>query len=183
MINNDIIQQGKEGEDAFQTWLNSEELGFLRIDQDWKSMSSVFKESVKRPDYLLLLPSIGFIAIDVKHSSLNSSCFTLTIDNELERTIAFEHYTRIYLWYAYKDKDYSGNSIWHFISAHKALEKGIKKRNQKKNISYFSIKLKYFERVTKSEDLSKLFNSRIGLLGKFTRAIEHSLSSIKSSDG
>jgi len=174
-----IVKQGKDGEAAFQEWLNFQELGFLRVDQDWESMPAIFKNSVKRPDYLLLLASIGFIAIDVKNSKLNGSYFTLQINGEIDRSIAFEHYTRIYLWYAFKNKDTSNNDEWYFVSAHKACEVGLRKYNKKRNVYYYEIELKYFEKITRAEDLGKLFNARIGMLGKFTRAVEHGFRSIK----
>jgi len=173
------IKQGKDGEQLFQAWLNGQELGFLRVDQEKDSLSTIFKDAVKRPDYLLLLPSIGFIGIDVKHHKLRKSCFTLTIDKEIERAIAFEHYTRIYLWYAYKDRDYEGHDVWYFISAQKAYEKGEVKNNASQKSKFLSIDIKHFEKITKAEDLGKLFSARIGVLGKLTRAIENSFSAIK----
>lgn len=173
-----ILQQGRDGENAFQEWLNREELGYLRIDQDWGSMSPVFIDAVKRPDYLLLLASIGFIGIDVKHSKLNNKYFTLRIDNEIEKAIAFEHYTRIYLWYAFKNSEDSNIEKWYFISAHKACEVGKKKYNKRDKVHFYEIDLQNFELISKAEDLSRLFRARIGLLGRFTRAVEHGFKSI-----
>ena len=174
-----IIQQGKEGETAFQKWLDAQELGYLRIDQDRETMSAVFKNSVKRPDYFLLLPSLGFIAIDVKNSTLKNDLFTLKINYEIERTITFEHHTRIYLWYAFKDRKCINNDRWYFISAHKACEVGVKKYNSRDRVYYFEIALKHFELINKAEDLGKLYSSRIGIFGRFSRAVEHTLRSIK----
>ncbi len=175
-----ILQQGREGEESFQQWLQQNNLGFLRINQDWESMSPIFRESVKRPDFLLLLPSIGFIAIDVKNYSLSNGVFTLKIDDEIDRAVAFEHYTRIYLWYAFKDSNSDSRGRWYFISAHKACEVGELKHNAIDNVSFFRIKIDEFEIIENANDLKKLFNSRIGLLGRFTRAIEYGFKSMSN---
>ena len=172
-----IEEQGKEGESLFQKWLDSHDLGYLRVDQERSTLPKIFKDSIKRPDFLLLLPSIGFIAIDVKNYTLQKNSYTLKIDRELERAISFEHYTRIYLWYAYRSKDDEGYKKWSFISAHRAMEKGIKKRNKKKE-NYLEIEKKYFTEVIESSDLGGLFTSRIGVVGKFARALERSFNDI-----
>ncbi len=170
---------GAEGEKAFQDWMDNEEIGYLRIDQAPNSLSNLFIDSIKRPDFLILLPSIGFIATDVKHYKLNEdSTFTLNIPQELIKSASFEQHTRLYMWYVYKDNQ-CDDPVWYFISAQKALDKGKKRTNSNTNDDFLSIHVKHFHIIKKIDDIQKIFNPRIGYMGQFARYLEKGIAEIK----
>ncbi len=178
--NQDIKNIGDDGEKAFAQWLNDQSIGYLHInnkkngDDPVDSFSLVFTDHLKRPDFFVLLPSTGFIAVDVKHYSPvnNGSEFTLSIATELSKSLEFERVTRLYLWYAYKNRSDPKDTNWYFISAHKAMEVGIKHRNRKNKQYYLSIHKKHFEVLASADDFQKLFKARIGAIGQISRAVE-----------
>jgi hypothetical protein len=69
-INQEIIDKGIQGEKEFNCWLKDNELSYLYIEQSKSTFSTLFKGNVKRPDFLLLLESIGMLAVDVKNYTL-----------------------------------------------------------------------------------------------------------------
>jgi len=173
-----IKKQGEEGENSFAAWLNQEKIGYLYIQQEFEFFAEVFRNAVKRPDFLVLLPNIGFIAVDVKNHTFNKKYNGFTLDIEdIAKAFAFEKMTRQYLWYAYK-KLCSDDLIWYFISAQDIFEYG-KKRTSKENGDFLFIAEEHFTTVQKEHDMSKLFQARIGKLGRMARFIEHGFNTIK----
>jgi hypothetical protein len=160
-----IQKDGKDGEIAFKNWLNSQKIGYLYISQEIEYFAKVFQNDFKRPDFLILLPRIGFISIDVKHHDVksydNKDCFTLNIKQEVDRAVNFEDFCKVPIWYAYKKKNDKNDSAWYFISAYDAISKGEIRHSQKTDDDYLSIELKDFKLISKSEDLSKLLNVKL----------------------
>lgn len=166
-----IIAQGKTGEKQFETWLNEHGFGFVSVKQNSSDLAHVFRGAVKRPDHLLLIPQIGFIAVDVKNKKLSGGGFTLSIEGEIAKALEFERLFGIYLWYAFKDSNSDG-SEWHFISAYDALEYGQKRVNESDASSFLFIPQDRFQWVTNMDDFQKLFSGRVGRLGTLTRMVE-----------
>ena len=120
----------------------------------------IFHGIVKRPDFLVLLESIGLIAVDAKNHALNRGVFTLPRESELRRVLTFERLFRIPVWYAYLHEE-EGATVWYWISALKAIEVGEVRRNSKTGEDFVAIKLEHFERIEKNEDLGKLYTHRL----------------------
>ena len=144
-------------------------MAYLYINQSIEFFSAIFRNSIKRPDFLVLIPNIGFIAVDVKHHTCKNNSFTLSIKSEIVKSSEFEHLTKLYLWYAYKKKNMNDNS-WYFISAYDAMENG-KVISSQKTEDFLSIELKYFKVVTDANDFSKLFSARIGTIGLISKTL------------
>jgi len=54
-------------EDKFKEWLNDNKIPFWYIQQDAFTFAHAFKEEMtRRPDFIILLPNIGFIITDVE---------------------------------------------------------------------------------------------------------------------
>lgn len=70
-------------EKLFQQWLDTKEYPYLYIEQSIETFASLFRGITKRPDYFVILPSIGFIAIDVKERQYYNVFQNFTI-NEVE---------------------------------------------------------------------------------------------------
>ena len=62
---------GKQGEDAMNAWLQLHGFSYVAICQAPDTFAPLFGTAVKRPDFLLLLESIGLIAIDVKNRQVH----------------------------------------------------------------------------------------------------------------
>lgn len=59
--------KGPEGEKRFREWLAQNKLGFVPICQQKETFATLFFGAVKRPDFLVLIDSIGIIAVDTKY--------------------------------------------------------------------------------------------------------------------
>jgi len=155
---NNYDKEGRAGEEAFRDWLDKEKIGYLYIDQTPAFFSPTFKDKLKRPDFLLLIPNIGFIAIDVKHYSTydNKKSFTLNIDTELDKAVGLENISRTPLWYAYKKQDDPLDKSWYLINPLNILKQYTKiDTNKDDGSEYFVIPLDKFKKVIKEEDLSR----------------------------
>lgn len=161
--NSEIINsQGKIGEIEFQKWLDKSGLGYIYVNQEQKTFATLFKGSVKRPDFLVLIDSIGLIAVDVKNFSLskydNKSTYTLSMEEELKKTLTFERLFRIPVWYAYAEKD--KYSKWSWISALKAVEVGKLKHNKRDSKDFLAIDINKFIEIHDNDDIGKLWTQR-----------------------
>ena len=157
----DIKQKGDTGEAALNQWFKSQQLSYVAICQAKESFQPLFSNDVKRPDFLLLFESIGLIAVDAKNYKLNTGkYYTLPIETELKRSVAFERLFRLPLWYAYYDNDNS----WYWISALKAVEVG--KERGKGDGRFIAIKRDQFEHIKTADDLAKLYTHRLPSISK-----------------
>lgn len=155
-----IEAKGKEGEYAFNNWLNINGLSYLYVDQSVDTFSTLFKGNVKRPDFLLMLESIGMLAVDVKNYTQSQGTYTLNMESEFLRSISFERLFRIPLWYAYKSEK-NGETIWFWISALKAIEVGSMSINNDSGEKFLRIDVKHFEEIKTNHDIGKLYTHRL----------------------
>lgn len=151
---------GLEGESALAAWFAREGLPYVAICQQPGTFASLFTGSVKRPDFLLLFDALGMIGVDVKNispSEWNGRLFySLSLDDELRRAIAFERVFRMPVWYAIKGRD-----EWLWISALKAVEAGRTLQNSTTKANFVSIGKQHFVHVRTGDDLAGLYSQRI----------------------
>lgn len=155
-----IAVKGEIGERRLNEWMQAAGLSYLYINQAKDVFARIFNGSVKRPDFLVLLESIGLIAVDAKNYALHRGEFTLLLETELRRVLTFERLFRIPVWYAYLHEE-DGVTVWYWISALRAIEVGQVRRNSKTGEDFVAIKLEHFERIEKNEDLGKLYTQRL----------------------
>jgi hypothetical protein len=160
MNQTDAIAKGQEGEQKLRDWLNAERLAHVSICQNTGSFAALFADDVKRPDFLLLLESIGLIAIDVKNQKQSNEGYTLTLDAELRKAVAFERLFKMALWYAYPATE-KGKTVWYWISALKAIEVGRSVKRREDRVEFLDIALEHFERLVSKADLGKLYTHRL----------------------
>ena len=80
-------------EKKFRDWLNSHKIPFWYIQQDIESFSSALQRYMtKRPDFMILVPHVGFILVDVKHKK-PAKKFK-------------EFYFNLQVWYVLSSEDY-----------------------------------------------------------------------------
>lgn len=160
-----LNEKGKAAELALNKWLNDNGLSFLYINQDRETFATLFQKGVKRPDFLILLESVGLIGVDVKHYGRNKNKYTLKLEHELKRVLAFERIFRISVWYAYYAEE-NGKTCWYWISALKAVEVGEVFTNSKTKEQFVAVDLSNFERIENNFDLGKLYTHRLPGLRK-----------------
>jgi hypothetical protein len=91
--------QGQAAEDRFRAWLDRCCLPHLYVEQSPLTMPQSLRGTIKRPDFLVGVPTIGTTAVDVKAKRVYAS--TLLIDAEEHRTLLnFETYFNISVWFA-----------------------------------------------------------------------------------
>lgn len=162
---NEIAQKGLDGEQALNKWLNDNGLSYLYIDQKSETFSRLFSKSLKRPDFLILLESIGLIAVDAKNYQFSGGVYTLNMENEFQKALTFERIFRIPLWYAYLGYE-DDQEVWYWISALKAIEVGEVRTNRKRGDNFLAIKREHFETITCNNDLGKLYTHRLPKIEK-----------------
>ena len=90
--------QGRAAEDRFRAWLDRCRLPHIYIDQSPFTFPDLHGQ-IKRPDFLVGIPTIGTIAVDVKAKRIYAD--TIIIDADEHRTLAnFEMYFNISVWFA-----------------------------------------------------------------------------------
>jgi len=91
--------QGQAAEDRFRAWLDRCHLPQLYIEQSPLTLPSSLKGAIKRPDFLVGIPAIGTIAVDVKAKSVYDD--TIIIDAYEHRTLLnFETFFSMSVWFA-----------------------------------------------------------------------------------
>ncbi|PPT64308.1 hypothetical protein [Xanthomonas arboricola] len=157
-----IKEKGDIGETDLCKWLGDSGLSYVAVCQARESFAPLFTGEIKRPDFMVLLDSIGLIAVDAKNFDLKewdgSPCFTLSLQKELLKAVAFERMFRIPLWYAYRGED-NDNVSWYWISALKAVEVGIKRDGR--HGDFLTISLEHFAHVVNPDDMAKLYTQRL----------------------
>lgn len=153
----DIKQSGRNGEELFRKWLVSNDLSYIYIDQTIETFSPKFKYNTKRPDFLLLLPSIGTIAVDVKHKSSWRGVFTID-KPELNKILKFSDLSLINVWYAMLDSNNNTrDKAWYWISAKNVKDAGeLFLSNQARGGHFFSIPKNKFIKVTNRETFANI---------------------------
>ena len=149
------ITKGVLGEEKLLEWFQKNRIGFVPVCQSPHTFANVFVQSVKRPDFLVLLPSIGIIAVDAKNHQINRGAFTIGED-ELHKAIRFELITRMPFWFAFLTQNETG-STWYWLNALKAMNVGIKRQNRATGDNFFSIDLDEFSLVLEGQDFGELF--------------------------
>ena len=150
-------QKGDHGERKLRDWFQTHRLGFVHVNQRPAFFATLFRDAVKRPDFLVLLDSVGMLAVDAKNKEVwNGKEYTLTLDKELKRVIAFERMFRIPVWYAYCAQD---GACWYWISALKALEVGIERQGGSGR--FLEIDLRHFALLETGADIGKLYTHRV----------------------
>lgn len=91
--------QGQAAEDRFRSWLDRCCLPHIYVEQSPFTIPEPLRGEIKRPDFLVGIPSIGTIAVDVKAKRVYRDA--LIIDAYEHRTLlAFETFFNISVWFA-----------------------------------------------------------------------------------
>lgn len=91
--------QGQAAEDRFRSWLDRCCLPHIYVEQSPFTIPEPLRGEIKRPDFLVGIPSIGTIAVDVKAKRVYAD--TLIIDADEHRTLlTFERCFNTSVWLA-----------------------------------------------------------------------------------
>lgn len=135
----------------FKEWLDEKNYGYLHISQDVATFSNFFRDLMKRPDFLIVLPSISIIAVDVKYyTKYRDFIFD---EKEVKNFSTFERYLRLPVWYAIAAS--KRFATWYWISNSEVLERGIRKSS--KTGYFYAISPKTTKQVAPDDSIAKIF--------------------------
>ncbi len=156
------IRKGNEVESKFKEWLDKHKIPYLYIQQDTETFSHSFKEyfSGKRPDFMILLPNLGFIFVDVKYKKINEKYKNFPLDSlETTKYSSLQRKFNLQIWYVLSNENFDYKT-WFWIPVSKVLEEG-KNPKFKSGISdmdFFAIPVKEFIQVASDDSLDRLFS-------------------------
>lgn len=91
--------QGDAAESQFMAWLDRCGLPYMYVEQSPLTVPEGFRGEIKRPDFLVGIPTVGMLAYDVKAKTIYND--TIIIDAYEHRTFRnFETCFNITVWYA-----------------------------------------------------------------------------------
>lgn len=91
-------EQGDAAEGRFRAWLDRCVLPHMYVEQSPLTVPKGLRGEIKRPDFLVGLPTIGTLAFDVKAKSIYDD--HILIDADEHRTFRnFETFFNISVWY------------------------------------------------------------------------------------
>ncbi len=91
--------QGEAAEDRFRAWLDRCHLPHIYVEQSPFTFPEHLKGEIKRPDFLVGIPSIGTLAIDVKAKRIYRDAILIDV-YEHRTLLAFETHFNISVWFA-----------------------------------------------------------------------------------
>ena len=179
--NKKLADQGDEGETALNKWLKESGFAYLFVKQNETTFADLFLDNLKRPDFLVLIDSVGLIAVDAKNYTpgdrFGEPAYSLNWQEELRRTLAFERLFRIPVWYAYKAFE-DNLDVWYWISALKAVEVGQPAKG-KNDEEFLWIPVRDCVRVFTPEDFSGIYNQRLRSIANVTALADKDKNSAK----
>ena len=152
---------GDIAELKFKEWLDLHHIPYLYIQQDIETFSSALNKYFKgkRPDFMILLPNLGFIFVDVKNKKLNEKYKTFTVDsNETKKYSLLQRTFNLQIWYAISNDEYDFKT-WFWIPVSRILEEGIPKYTSSKSKTYFfAVPPTKFIQISIDDSLDRLFS-------------------------
>lgn len=142
-------------EEKFKEWLDTHNYGYLHISQEPETFSNFFRNTSKRPDFLVVIPSVSIIAVDVKYwRKYKDFCFD---EKEVKNFSAFERYSKLSIWYAIATSERF--ATWYWISNSEVLEKGEPKKSKKDKAPFYAVDPRITKQVGHNDDIHRIFKS------------------------
>lgn len=159
-------EKGDETEKRFKEWLDKHSIPYLYIKQDTESISSSIKRYFhgKRPDFMLLIPNLGFIFVDVKYKKLSKEYNSFPLDSkDTKQLSSVQRSFNLQIWYSISNEEYGFNT-WFWIPVSKVLEEGdIRNKNRvfksgKSKEDFFAVPINKFIQISFNDSLDRLFS-------------------------
>jgi len=154
-------EKGAEAELRFKEWLDKHKIPYLYIQQDIETFSSAFKSYFKgkRPDFMVLIPNLGFIFVDVKNKNINKEFKTYPLDaDETKKFSNLQRKFNLNIWYAISNESFDYKT-WLWIPVSRVLEEGIPKHvSSKSRTTFFAVLPEKFTQISVDDSLDRLFS-------------------------
>ena len=158
---NESKKKGNETEIKFKEWLDKHNIPYLYLQQDMKTMSVAFQKyfSGKRPDFLILIPNLGFIFVDVKYRKLNQDYKNYPIDSEeTKKYSSLQRKFNLNIWYVLSNEDLDYKT-WLWIPISKVFESGMPiYTSSKSKMEFYAVPSQEFIQIAFDDSLDRLFS-------------------------
>ncbi len=91
--------QGQAAEDRFRAWLDRCHLPHIYVEQSPMTIPQHLRGEIKRPDFLVGIPTIGTLAVDVKAKQVYRDAILIDA-YEYHTLLNFETFFNIAVWFA-----------------------------------------------------------------------------------
>jgi len=161
VIDEENKKKGYEAEEKFRGWLEKHNIPYLYLQQDTQTLSLAFKKyfSGKRPDFLILIPNLGFIFVDVKYKKLNPGYKTYPIDSEETKNYSsLQRKFNLNIWYVLSNEDFDYKT-WLWIPVSKVLESGRPVfTSSKSKMEFYAVMPQEFIQIAIDDSLDRLLS-------------------------
>ena len=150
---------GDRAELEFKRWLEGKKIPYLYINQEIETFSDLFKDKLKRPDFMILLENFGCILVDVKNKKIQKEFGTYCIDKaEIRKYSSFQRKFNLQIWFAVSNEDY-GYKTWFWIPVSKILELNLEPRESNKSgEEFFPFPADEFTQISYNDSIERLFS-------------------------
>lgn len=153
--------KGEEAEHKFKNWLDKHRIPYFYIKQDIDFFPTFFKDLSpgKRPDFMILIPNLGLIFVDVKNKEFNSEFKNYPIDGEETRIYSsLQRKFNLHVWYVISN-DRFDYKTWLWIPVSKVMELELTERISSRSGSpFFPIPSENFIQIADDDSLGRLFS-------------------------
>lgn len=154
-------KKGAEAEIRFREWLEKHNIPYLYLQQDSETISFAFKKyfSGKRPDFLILIPNLGFIFVDVKYKKIHPEYKTYPLDSEeTKKYSSLQRKFNLNVWYVISNED-SDFKTWLWIPISKVFESGRPIFiSSKSKMEFYAVSPQEFIQIAIDDSLDRLLS-------------------------
>ena len=150
-------EKSNDVEIKFQQWLDANKIPYWYIQQDISTFSPALKKYMtKRPDFMILIPHVGFILVDAEYKKPAEKFDVFQIsEKETKQYCNLQNYFNIQVWYAFSNEHNHFNT-WHWIPVSKVLELG-KVFTNPEGQNYCAVSMNKFVQVSQTDNIGRLF--------------------------
>ncbi|WP_145749635.1 hypothetical protein [Nitrospirillum amazonense] len=142
---------GRKAESEFRSWLDRNSFPWIFLDQEPGNGYSNYlrMDGVGRPDYIVIVPFVGSIAVDVKERSFLRPYNFYISQAELNKLCGFSSLSRMSIWVVF----YASGDYAHFYIANleRVRSMGLKRYAMRDGNVCFDIPVSWCERISSSE--------------------------------
>ncbi len=151
-----------DSEKAFQNWLDKNEIPYWYIKQDIETFSPALRKYfVKRPDFLILIPNMGFFLVDVKYNKPAEKYPKFFIDaEEVQKYANLQKLFNLPTWFVLSS-DESHFKTWYWIPTMDVLSKDFEQERKQDKHKYYSVPVDKFVQVADSDSLERVFSQML----------------------
>ncbi len=154
------VEKGREAEERFRNWLDKHNIPYFYIRQDLENFSAAFKNAFqgKRPDFMILIPTFGFIFVDVKYKKIDPEYKNYPVDTKDTKIYSsLQRKFNFHIWFVLSNEDFDFKT-WLWIPVSKVLESGIPKHTSSKSFEdFYAVPPESFIQIADDDSLDRLF--------------------------